>query len=283
MSISQKVIYVTGGSTGIGLSIALELAKTNNTICLFARDLHKLEQAQALVSQAGSECHIYSVDAKDYSAVKRTMNTAVMATGAPDILVNCVGRSIPHHFEDITGAMMEDTMRSNFSSTWNAVHTLLPHMKANGGRIINTSSVGGFVGVFGYTDYSASKFAIIGFSEALKQELGKYNIKVQVLCPPDTDTPGLELENRTKPEETRRISESAKLMSPEAVAIQTVRAMSGSSFMIIPGFDGKLAFWVKRFVPFVMDWILQSAITKVQKKYTRTFRKTLKHPTLAQA
>ena len=283
MSISNKIVYITGGSTGIGLSIALKLAETNNTICLFARDQTNLELAQAAVSQKGSKCNIYSVDAKDYSAVESTMNSAVMEIGTPDILINCVGRAIPHRFENISGEMMEDTMRSNFGSAWNAIHALLPYMKAKGGRIINTSSVGGFVGIFGYSDYSASKFAIIGLSEALRQELKKFNIKIQVLCPPDTDTPGLELENRTKPEETKRISASASLMTAEAVATQAVKAMESNRFMIIPGFDGKLTFFLKRYAPFILDWIMDSIIAKVHRKKQETVLTELSGTAMARA
>ena len=161
--------------------------------------------------------------------------------------------------------MMQDTMQTNFGSMWNVAHILVPYMKAKGGKIINTASIGGFVGVFGYADYSASKFAIVGYSEVLKQELSRYNIKVQVLCPPDTETPGFEVENKTKPEETKKISESAKLLQPEEVARQAIKGMEGNSFMIIPGFDGKLTYWIKRHFPFIVNIVMNGAIKKVQK------------------
>ena len=139
-------------------------------------------------------------------------------------------------------------------------------MKAKGGKIVNTSSIGGFVGVFGYTDYSASKFAIVGFSEALKYEVSRYNISVQVLCPPDTETPGFEIENQTKPEETKEISKTAKLLKPEDVAKEAIKGIEGNSFMIIPGFMGKLTYWIKRHLPFIVDMEMNSTIKKVQKR-----------------
>ena len=266
MAISNKVIYIAGGSTGIGLSIAVQLASGNNTIVLFARDIKKLEQAQGAVLKAGnSKCLIYTADAKDYDALKPVLDNAVKESGAPDLLINCVGRAYPDHFENITAQMMQDTMQTNFGSLWNVAHILVPHMKAKGGRIVNTASIGGFVGVFGYADYSASKFAIVGYSEVLKQELSRYNIKVQVLCPPDTETPGFEVENKTKPEETKKISESAKLLQPEEVARQAIKGMEGNSFMIIPGFDGKLTYWIKRHFPFIVNIVMDGAIRKVQK------------------
>ena len=264
MAISNKVIFIPGGSTGIGLSIALELAKSNNTLVLLARDIRKLEAAKAKLG-GNSKCFIYAADAKDYNALKPVLDNAVKEAGAPDLVINCVGRAYPEHFANITAQMMQDTMQTNFGSMWNVAHILVPHMKAKGGKIINTSSIGGFVGVFGYTDYSASKFAIVGFSEVLAQELSRYNITVQVLCPPDTETPGFEVENQTKPEETKEISKSAKLLQPEEVAKQAIQGMAGNSFMIIPGFDGKLTYWLKRHFPFIVNMVMDSAIKKVQK------------------
>ncbi len=266
MAISNKVIFIAGGSTGIGLSIAVELSKNNNTLILLARDLRKLEAAKDAVTKSGnSKCLIYAADAKDYNALKPVLDTAVKEAGAPDLVINCVGRAYPDHFENISASIMQDTMQTNFGSMWNVAHILLPYMKAKGGKIINTSSVGGFVGVFGYADYSASKFAVIGFSEVLKQELSRYNIKVQVLCPPDTETPGFETENKTKPEETKEISKTAKLLQPEEVARQAVKGIEGDSFMIIPGGDGKLTYWMKRHFPFIVNMIMDGAIKKVQK------------------
>jgi short-subunit dehydrogenase len=267
MAISNKVIYITGGSTGIGLAMAEQLAANNNTLCLIARNQNNLDAAKTRVTKAGgSKCYTYSADAKDFNALKQVLDAAVKETGAPDLLINCVGRAYPDHFENISYQTMEDTMRTNFGSMWNAVQILLPYMKTKGGKIVNTSSIGGFVGVFGYADYSASKFAIVGFSEVLKQELSKYKIEVQVLCPPDTDTPGFETENKTKPEETKKISESAKLLQPEQVAAEALKGIEGSKFMIIPGFDGKLTYWMKRHFPFIVNMIMDGAIKKVQKK-----------------
>lgn len=267
MSISNKTVFIIGASTGIGFAMAVELAKSNCTLCLVARDIKKLEPAKKRIEAYGSApCFVFAADAKNYDALKTVLDNAVQQAGVPDILINCVGRAYPDHFENITPAMMEDTMQTNFGSMWNAAHIMVPHMKAGGGKIVNTSSVAGFLGVFGYADYSASKFAIIGFSEVLKQELAKYRIKVQVLCPPDTNTPGYETENKSKPEETKKISESGKLLSPDVVAKEAIRGIESNSFLILPGVDSKLTHWLKRYFPFIVNTVMDRAIKQVEKK-----------------
>ena len=143
-------------------------------------------------------------------------------------------------------------------------------MKARGGGyIVNTSSMAGLIGVFGYTDYCASKFALVGFSEALRSELKPHGITVSVLCPPDTDTPGFATENQTKPEETRAISATAKVVSPDAVADELLRGMARERFLIIPGFDSRLGVLAKRFVPGVVQRVMDRTVAKVGQRRRR--------------
>lgn len=107
---------------------------------------------------------------------------------------------------------------------------------------------------------------MIGFSEALKSEVRPYNIEVSVLCPPDTSTPGLQIENRTKPEETKAISANARLMHPDAVAKALIKGIEGRRFMIIPGFDGKLTWIMKRLLPGLVEAVMNVKIKKIQKR-----------------
>lgn len=110
-------------------------------------------------------------------------------------------------------------MDINYMGTFHAVRSVLPTMKSRRkGKIVCTSSIGGLVGLYGYTAYGASKFALRGFAEALQMEAKPFNISVTLCFPPDTDTPCLEQENKVKPLETKLISESAGVMQPGEVA-----------------------------------------------------------------
>ncbi len=265
-----KTAFIPGGSSGIGLSTAKLLAAEGANVVIFARNSKRLEEAAALVKKSvksGTQRIGYMrLDVSDNAAVKDTMDKAVSDFGTPDLLINCAGRAYPRNFEDISFAQFDETMHINIYGIWNTCAALIPLMKKRGGVIVNTSSMCGFIGVFGYTDYCASKYAIVGFSEALKSELKKYNISVHVLCPPDTDTPGFAEENKTKPEETKAISASAKLMSPDDVARELLKDIRAGKFMIIPNMDGKFTYIMKRLFPKITEFAMDMSINKVQKK-----------------
>jgi 3-dehydrosphinganine reductase len=125
--------------------------------------------------------------------------------------------------------------------------------------------VAGFVGLYGYTDYCASKFAVIGFSETLRSELKPDNITVSILCPPDTDTPGFKTENLTKPRETIEISGKVKLLSAQEVADQFIKGILKQTKIIIPSMDGKFTIFMKRLLPSIVDGVMDGAIAKVRK------------------
>jgi len=265
-------VYVVGGSSGIGLATAKRLAARGTHTFIFARRPDVLAQAAAeiaVVKRPGRRVAHRPLDASNFAQVAQVMNEAVAELGAPDILINCAGRSIPRRFEQVTPAQLEETWRLNLGSCWNTVQALLPCLKARGGYIVNTASLAGLIGVFGYTDYCASKFALVGFSEALRSELKPYGIRVSVLCPPDTDTPGFIQENQTKPEETRAISAKAKLMSADAVADALLRGMQRGRFLIVPGLESKVALLAKRLSPGLVSGVIDGIIRRVRTRSGR--------------
>ncbi len=267
---NEKTAFIPGGSSGIGLATAKLMASEGAHVMIFARNTKRLEEAAAQIEQnrkSGTQrVGFMPIDVSDNAAVKETMVRAVSDFGTPDLLINCAGRAYPRYFESISYEQFDETMRTNMYGIWNTCSALVPYMKERGGVIVNTSSMVGFLGVFGYTDYSASKFAIVGFSETLKSELKQYNIVVQVLCPPDTDTPGFSEENKTKPEETKAISANAKLMSADDVAHALLKNIRSGTFMIIPNLDAKLTYIVKRLFPRLTEFVMDMSIQKVQKK-----------------
>jgi 3-dehydrosphinganine reductase len=151
--------------------------------------------------------------------------------------------------------------------TVNTVRAFLPYfIEQKHGSIANVSSVVGYMGVFGYSAYAPAKFAVVGFSECLRQELLPHNIGVSVIYPPDTDTPQWHEENKSKPQETRVLSGTIKVMPAERVAIALLKGISRRTFTIIPGVMNKFTYFMNRHFPGIVWMIVSGDLRKYWKK-----------------
>jgi len=264
-----KNIYVVGGSSGIGLAAAEILSRRGSNIILFARGRERLEEAleriDAAKKSAQQRLTFKQLDISVPDEVEKVMGEAVEEFGPPDILINSAGRALPDYFENIGYEQLDDSMKLHLYGNWNTIKALLPHLKQRKGYIVNVCSVLGFMGVFGYSDYAASKFALMGLTESLKSELRPCGVGISILCPPDTDTPGFEEENRNKPPETVAVSEGGGLMQPEEVAEAMIKGMEKGKFFIGPG-SAKMIYRLKRYAPFLVDFVMDRDIKKVQAK-----------------
>jgi len=263
-----KNVYVVGGSSGLGLETAKLLSRLGANVIIFARGKERLEeglkQVDAGKKRASQRSAFKQMDVSVHDEVVRVMEEAVGEFGVPDILINSAGRAYPDYFENISFEQFDDTMKTHIYGIWNTASALLPHMKNRGGYIVNVTSALGFMGLFGYSDYCSSKFAINGFTEVLRSELKPYKIGVSVFCPPDMNTPGFEVENRTKPPETVAASESGGLMEPEEAAEALVEGIAKGKFMITPG-SVKMIHFMKRHFPWLVDMVVERDIAKARK------------------
>jgi 3-dehydrosphinganine reductase len=267
---SGKIAFITGGSSGIGLACAELLAARGAGVVIFARGREQLEKAlKEIERNRVSENQRFlavQLDVSQRAHAEDLLSKAMVDFGSPDILINSAGISHPQRFEDIPYAKFDEIVRINLNGTWNTVSVLLPYMKGRGGFIVNVSSVAGYVGIFGMTAYSASKFAVIGFSEALRSELKRFNISVSVLCPPDVDTPMLERAGKIKPEETKAISSSASVMKPLDVARAVIDGMGRGQFLILPGAGTKYTHFMKRLFPALVESIIDGKVRKAAQR-----------------
>jgi len=266
---STKTAYITGGSSGIGLAIARELISRGATVVLIARNRERLESAseelQTVINKDHQAVHLVPVDVSKIDKVRDAFSKTVETYGAPDILVNSAGIGYSNHFERTPYERFMDIISINLIGTWNSVAVLEPYMRDRGGAIVNFSSLTGLLGIFGSTAYSASKFGVVGLSEALRSELKRYGISVSVVCPADTDTPQLAEENMTKPYETKVLSGKVRPMSAEAVAKACIRGMEKGKFMIIPGSSGRIIYLEKRLFPSMVNWRIDNIIQRAQR------------------
>lgn len=237
-------------------------------LALFARDGNKLEKAgqevRLFATDSSLQVHVFTVDVSDRDRVFEAVANAVDVLGSPDILINCAGRAIHRCFADIGEDQLSQTLAINLCGTWHTIAAALPYMRERGGHIVNVSSIAGFLGVYGYADYAASKFAVMGLSEVLRSEFKPLGIGVSVLCPPDTDTPALAAEAATKPEETKAVSGGARVLSADAVAEAMIRGIEKNRAVIVPGFDGRLIWLAKRLFPGVVAFFMDRTVKQTQ-------------------
>ncbi|KAF2361590.1 Short-chain dehydrogenase/reductase SDR [Trinorchestia longiramus] len=246
-TLSGKHVMVTGGSSGIGLSVAKEVASRGAHVSLVARNQDKLDEAQKsiLESVANAKVLIKPFDVCK-EGVDEIIHDAEAALGPIFMLVNCAGYSTPARFEDLSMSEVKRMMDVNFFGTFSVTQAVVRRMKQREcssnserrGIIVLTSSQGGLLGIYGFTAYAAAKAALIKFAEALFMEVQPCGLTVTVSVPPDTDTPGFEKENVSKPTETKLISESAGLFSADAVGKRLVKDALAGRFFSTVGIEG---------------------------------------------
>ncbi|MDP2315711.1 MAG: SDR family oxidoreductase [Pseudomonadota bacterium] len=261
-----KSVLLTGGSSGIGYAAAERLLKAGAEVTLVARRVAPLEEAKAKLGSSGSGARVHTlaldVSREDDVAEKVAAHLAAHPT---DVLINNAGVVMPGRFLELESKHFREMMDINYFGSVNMCRAVIPHLVAKGGgAVLNVSSMAGIIGIYGYTAYAASKFALYGFSEALRGEMVPHKVQVSVCLPPDTDTPQLAFENQYKPKETKAIAGAVKTMSAAAVAEEMLAGVAGGAFTIIPGFDGRMTVAAQRWVPSVVRWYSDMAMKKAK-------------------
>jgi len=171
-SFQDRTVLITGGSSGIGLALARRLSEAGAHIWLMARRKPELESALARLNGAAGSHHIVDGDVSDWRRVAEAIAQVERESGLPDLVINSAGVTRPGYVQDLSIEIFREMMEINYLGTVHVVKAVLPGMIArSSGYIVNISSTAGLLGVFGYTAYGASKFAVRGFSDALRAEV----------------------------------------------------------------------------------------------------------------
>jgi NAD(P)-dependent dehydrogenase (short-subunit alcohol dehydrogenase family) len=185
-SLRDRVVLITGGSRGLGLVLARQICAAGGKVALIARDAEELGRAKADLARRGSAANAFGVqcDLLDREQIRSAVWQIIDRFGKIDILINSAGIIEVGPLEHMTREDFEHAMRLHFWAPFELVSQIVPEMRTwGGGRVVNISSIGGKVAVPHLAPYSASKFALTGFSDALRAELARDNIHVTTVAP----------------------------------------------------------------------------------------------------
>jgi 3-dehydrosphinganine reductase len=266
-----QIALITGGSSGIGLSAARMLSARGAHVWLMARDRGRLEaaleQVQAASANSRQKHGVFPADVSVYEQADSAVQHVSQCAGFPNLLINCAGATHPGYFQELDLHIFRSMMEINYFGTVNMAKAVVPGMiQRRSGHIVNVASMAGILGIFGYTAYSASKFAVRGFSDVLRAEMKPLGVRVSIVYPSDTDTPQLAYEKRFKPYETEYISSGASMLSPDDVAHYLLRGVARNRYIIIPGFECKVFYWLSGLVGTRLYPIMDILVARAQRK-----------------
>ena len=254
---SGKTVVVTGASSGIGRAVAIILAKGGARVALVARGAKRLREAEREMSAHGTviEC---ACDVADEGGVLRMAQRVDAEFGSVDVLINNAGFAVYGKVESLSAAEIRAHMETNYFGAVHCTKAFLPYMLERGsGKIVNVASVAASFGLPGIAAYCASKFAMLGFSEALRGELHGTGVGVTVVSPIAVRTPFFDHESFAGIPRYSPIS-----LSPERVARAVVGAIgSRRGEITVPG-TARLAIWAKHTFPYVIDALVSSAFRR---------------------
>jgi 3-dehydrosphinganine reductase len=249
-----KRVYITGGSSGIGLALAHFYAQRGDDIVLLARDQEKLDAAvsscKRMSVNTGQVIEGESLDITAYRSLPAAMEKVIARNGLPDLLILCAGVAGNKRFLDTTAEEFDRIVDINLAGSREVARAVLPGMLERGsGQVAFVSSMAGLIGLYGYGAYSASKFAVTGFAQALRQELAGSGVSVHVICPPEVNTPMIAAESQASVPQTRFLKDLVGTMEPEVAAVKIARGISKHKAVVIPGVRASMMVWTARHFP----------------------------------
>jgi short-subunit dehydrogenase len=251
----DKVVIITGASSGIGLATAREFAMQGAHVVLAARSQNLLKNAVDELHSAGYSAMSVPTDVTSEDDCRRLILATIGKYGKIDILINNAGISMRALFNDVDISVLRKLFDVNFWGAVNCTKHALPYLITNRGSVVGVSSVAGFVGLPGRTGYSASKYALHGFLETLRIENLKNGLHVLIMCAGFTKSDIRKkalTANGTQQGYTPR--EEEKMMQPEDVAKAIVRALKHKRNYVILTLEGKMTALVKRIAPRLLEY-----------------------------
>ncbi len=248
MDLREKVVVITGASSGIGKELAHQLARKGSRLVLAARRAPLLNEVARDLEASGASVLAVPTDVSHRPEVEHLMKSAHDRFGRLDVLINNAGVSTADGV--LMGNQEADvraTWEINFMGPLYGVWAAVPFMEKTGGQIVFVSSILGKRGVPRNAIYSASKFALQGLTESIRPELARQGIRVITICPAGVATPFFEVNGKGN---LRRY----RLHPVDKIARMIVRACEKEKREVLLTMDAKLLYWLNVFFPRLVDW-----------------------------
>jgi short-subunit dehydrogenase len=249
---TNKVVAVTGGTDGIGKALVEEFLSRGAKVATCSRTIEKLRQLEA--DCTGKPLLAIVADVSKEEDCKNFIDRTIQEFGKIDVLINNAGISMRALFKDTELSTLKKLMDINFWGTVYCTKFALDTILKNKGTIVGVSSVAGYRGLPGRSGYSASKFAVNGWLEALRTELLETGVNVMWVCPGFTKSNirNVALDKDAKPQGESPLNES-KLMTAEECAQHIIKAIAKRKRTLVLTFTGKETVFMNRFFPALTD------------------------------
>lgn len=259
----DKVVIITGGSSGIGKACAFAFGKAGAKIVITGRNAYKLEEVSEGLAALDIENLTLIADVSNEKNNQILVEQTIQRFGRIDVLINNAGISMRALFEDLEMKVFRKVINTNFYGTVYATKYCLPHILESKGSIVGVSSINGFRGTPARTAYSASKYAMQGFLESLRTEVMRKGVHVLVACPGFTSSnirnAALVADGSSQGESPR---DEEDMMTAEAVAAEILKATKKRKRDIILTTQGKLAVFLNKWAPAFMDRVVYDHMAK---------------------
>lgn len=259
----DKVIIITGASSGIGRALAEQFCGLKAKLVIAARTQDVLDSLAIELKGSGCEVLAVKTDVSLETDCRNLIDEAVNRFGGVDVLINNAGISMRALFEETELSVVKKVMDINF---WGAVYCTkfaLPYLLQSKGSVAGVSSIAGYKGLPGRTGYSASKFALQGFLEVIRIENMKKGLHVLIACPGFTASnirSNALSANGSKQGESPR--DEGKMMKAEEVSRRIIRAIQRRDDRVIMTAQGKLTVWLNKFFPKLVDKMVYHHMSK---------------------
>ena len=259
----NKVVIITGASSGIGKALAFEFAKRNADIVLAARNIDKLSKIEEVLKSFGTNVISVQTDVSVESDCKNLVNKTIEKFGKVNVLINNAGISMRALFDDVDMSVLHKLMDTNFWGTVYCTKYALPYLLEVKGSVVGVSSIAGFKGLPARTAYSASKAAMQSFLDVIRTENFKKGLHVMVACPGFT-TSNIRFTALTKDgtQQGESPRDEDKMMSAATVAKKIANGVISKRRTIIMTFEGKATVFLNKFFPSMLDRIVYKKISK---------------------